>query len=287
VSNNDDYKPIPFSAGIGLRHPHFKEILYNKPDIGWLEIHPENFFGDGQGLEYLEEISKIYPISFHCVGLSLGSYDSVSKEHLKKLRQLTNRFKPALISDHVSWSVSGNAHLNDLLPLPYNNESLGYISDNIKKTQEFLGRQILVENPTAYLRFKASTITEPDFLTSIVDNTGCKLLLDINNVYVNSQNHKFDPKKYIDLISANMIGEIHLAGHQRNKIDDSRSIIIDSHNNKVCDAVWQLYDYCIKRNGKFPTLIEWDDDIPDLRVLISEHDKANQHMKQLELEYAS
>jgi uncharacterized protein (UPF0276 family) len=274
---NNDFQPVPEKSGIGLRSQHYKEILEKRPQVGFLEIHPENYFGSGIEIHILEQLKENYPLSFHAVGLSLGSSQSVSKKHLQKLKDLTDKFCPIHISDHASWSISGNAHLNDLLPLPYNEETLNHLADNISKTQDFLSRQIFLENPSTYLEFKGS-MSEAEFLTRAVEKTGCKLLLDINNIFVNSINHNFDPKCYIDLISANIIGEIHLAGHSIVMIEGKEKRI-DSHNNYISEEVWELYTYTVAEKGYLPTLIEWDADLPALEKLVSQANKCDQIIK--------
>lgn len=273
MSVNVESGSVIENAGIGLRLPHYSELAKIKPSLGFLEIHPENYFHSGPHIEKLEFFSSIYPISFHAVGLSLGSAQKVSKIHLEKIKKLINKIKPILFSDHVSWSASGNAHANDLLPLPYNKESLEVISDNINLTQDYLSRKILIENPSSYLSFK-SEMSEVEFMNAIVNKTGCEVLLDLNNIIVNSYNHGFCAIKYLEQIDEQNIGEIHLAGHTIKKIAN-KEIRIDSHSNKVCDDVWDLYENLISQKGVFPTLIEWDNDIPSLKVLLDEVKKAN------------
>lgn len=261
---------IPATAGIGLRSEHYQEVLNRKPEVGWLEVHSENFFGEG-GVPhyYLSEIRSHYPISFHGVGLSLGSVDELSKEHLKKLKTIIQRYQPGLVSEHLSWSSVDGQFFNDLLPLPYTEESLTLLSDRICETQNYLGREILIENPSTYLEFQHSTIPETEFIDAVTRKSGCGLLLDINNVFVCASNHGFDALTYLQEIPIDIVREIHLAGHTVNEFDDGR-ILIDTHNQRVCKEVWGLYAAAVNRFGRVPTLIEWDTDLPMLDVLIEE-----------------
>ncbi|MEQ9116130.1 MAG: DUF692 domain-containing protein [Rickettsiales bacterium] len=266
---------IILSAGIGLRSPHHNQVLNQKPKVPWWEIHTENFFAKGgKQIAFLEEISKSYPLSFHGVGLSLGSIDLPSKNHLKKIKTLTDKFKPFLVSDHISWSSVNHEFANDLLPIPYNEESLEVISRNIKIAQDYLGRQIIVENPSAYLAFSVSTMPEEDFINKLLSKTQCGLLLDVNNIFVSSSNNNYNPADYINNINLNSIKEIHLAGHSILKTKNFTKLL-DTHNDFVRNEVWDLYRYTLKKiDRKVPTLIEWDADIPELDVLIKEASKA-------------
>lgn len=263
--------PIPACAGIGLRAPHYKEILETFPKIGWFEVHSENYFGaGGQPLWYLEQIRSHYPVSLHGVGLSLGSADPLNMEHLRKLKSLVLRIEPGLVSEHLSWSSVGGRYMNDLLPLPYTEESLRHVIERIRQTQEFLGRRILVENPSSYLQFVASTIPEWEFLAEVSARSGCGILLDVNNIYVSAFNHRFNPLVYIQSISPDKVEEIHLAG-----FESYRTGLIDTHSKPVFEAVWDLYLEAAKRFENVPTLIEWDTDIPSLSVLLGEARKAD------------
>ncbi len=260
-------------AGLGLRAPHYEEILETKPDIGWFEIHPENYFCGGIPRHYLDQIAEHYPISMHAIGLSLGSDQRVDENHLRQFKELIDAYNPFIISDHVSWSASGNAHLNDLLPLPYTQETLNRLSDNIKQTQDYFGRSILVENPSTYIAFKDNEMSEYDFMNALSDTAECGILFDSNNVFVQSHNHGLDPYEYINNINPDAIQEMHLAGHIEREAGDE-TILIDTHNQTVCDGVWALYEYAISRFGRKPTLIEWDQDFPTLQVLLDEAEKA-------------
>ncbi len=269
-------KPISTTAvGIGLRHPHHDYILKNKPNIPWLEVHSENFFADGgPSLGFLKKIRESYPLSLHGVGLSLGSAQKIDQTHLQKLKKLVEFCDPFLISDHISWSNIKNQVLNDLLPLPYTKESLEALCSNISQVQDFLKKEILVENPSTYLSFKESEIAEDDFINQVANKTGCKILLDINNIYVSSYNNKFDPISYINNINPQIVKEIHLAGHSKSNIDGN-IILIDTHDNYVCDEVWDLYKIAIKKFNS-PSLIEWDQDLPSIENLLNEAKKAEQ-----------
>lgn len=263
--------PIPACAGIGLRAPHYKEVLETFPEIGWFEVHSENYFGaGGQPLYYLEQIRSHYPVSLHGVGLSIGSTDPLNMEHLRKLKTLMQRIEPGLVSEHLSWSSVGDRYMNDLLPMPYTEESLRHIIDRIARTQDFLNRRILIENPSSYLQFMESTIPEWEFLSEVSARSGCGILLDVNNIYVSAFNHRFDPLLYIRSVSPEKVEEIHLAGFDANEI-----CLIDTHSKPVYYAVWELYQASIKRFENVPTLIEWDSDIPDLSVLLTEAYKAD------------
>jgi uncharacterized protein len=258
--------PITGNAGIGLRAPHYQSILATKPDVGFLEVHSENFFGDGgQPHRYLHAFRELYPISLHGVGLSLGSADEINLEHLKKLKRLADAIVPALMSEHLCWVGVNGRFLNDLLPLPYTSESLQHIIARITQVQDFLGRRISVENVSSYLEFVDSDIPEWHFVQEVANRAGCGILLDVNNIYVNATNHGFDAKTYIDAISPSSVTEIHLAGFQ-----DTGEILIDTHGTTVSDAVWALYEYAISRMGPVPTLIEWDTNLPTLEVLLGE-----------------
>lgn len=258
--------------GLGLRHPHHQHTLQQKPDVDFFEVHSENFIAEGgASLDFLEKISALYPLSFHCVGISLGSASGLDKKHLKNIKKLLDRFKPILFSDHLSWSNSPNAGTaNDLLPIPYTKEALQIFCDNVRHAQDFFGREILIENPSAYLEFTDSKISEVNFLNEIAQKTGCGILLDINNIFVSAENFSFDAKKYLDEIDVTKVKEIHLAGHSIYK-----GLRIDTHNTNICDEVLLLYKNFVKKNKlKVPTLVEWDEEIPEFSVLFNELDKV-------------
>jgi uncharacterized protein len=260
---------VPLAAGIGLRAPHLDEIQTTRPTIPWLEIHPENYLGGGPARRALESIRRDYPLAFHAVGCSLGSVDGVDPRHLKRLQVLAERVEPALISEHLSWSTAGSVYLNHLLPLPYTEESLAVVCRNVDQVQAALGRRILVENPSLYLRFRYSPIPEPEFLNELSRRTGCGLLCDVNNIHVTAHNLGLDPMGYLKSLQPAFVAEIHLAGHARNDAD-GQTILIDDHGSRVSSDVWQLFSQALAHLGRRPTLIEWDTDIPALEVLLDE-----------------
>ncbi len=274
-------------VGIGLRLPHIDTILKNhkilSKKIGWLEIHSENYYAEGGSSTYvLKQLAEHFPISFHSVGNSLGSAQGLDLSHLKKLKNLIHLINPIFISDHISWGLIDKKHSNDLLPLPYTKESLNIISQNISHMQDFLGREILVENPSTYLAFKNPEMSESEFVNELASKTGCGLLLDINNVYVSSNNNsEFDAKIYLEEIDPKIVKEVHLAGHSVSNIlnEKGKRILIDTHDNLVCDEVWDLYENALKKFGNIPTIMEWDQDIPELEVLLNEAKKAERLMR--------
>ncbi len=261
---------FPAAAGIGLRAPHVAELCRSRPQIGWLEVHSENYFVEGgPALSALESIRADYPISLHGVGLSLGSADPLDAEHLARLARLADWIEPSAVSDHLCWSHVDGRNLNDLLPLPLTNEALTLLCDRIDAVQSALHRPLLVENVCSYLRFADDAISEWDFVAAVAAKSGCKLLFDVNNCYVNAVNHGFDPRAYLAAIPSDAVAEIHLAG-----FDDGGPCLIDTHGSRVAAPVWELYRIAIGRFGPKPTLIEWDTDIPALDVLLDEAAKA-------------
>lgn len=276
---------IPPRAGIGLRAEHFEDVLEQKPDVGWFEAHSENYFGlgaasieksgGGKPFEYLERVRESYPISLHGVGLSVGSTDPLNQQHLNNLKQLIDRIEPGLVSEHLSWGSVNDQYFNDLLPMPYTEESLDHMVQRIDQVQTFLGRQILIENVSSYLEYKASTIPEWEFVTELSQRAGCAVLLDVNNIYVNAMNHGFNPERFIQGIPVNGVKEIHLAGHTVKEIDGG-VIRLDTHDHLVCDDVWDLYQLATNRFGNVPALIEWDKNLPELDVLVDEAKRADE-----------
>ncbi|HLG90353.1 MAG TPA: DUF692 domain-containing protein [Alphaproteobacteria bacterium] len=273
VERTGEAGSIPTAVGIGLRGPHVVEILATRPAIGWFEVHPENYMGGGPALARLDAIRRDYPISFHGVGLSLGSAKGIDAEHLQRLRRLIRRTEPFLISEHLSWSVVDGSYLNDLLPLPYTEEALDVVTSNVRHVQYVLGRPVLVENPSAYLRFRHSTISEPEFLAELVRRTCCRLLCDVNNIHVSCANFGLDAAAYLDALPADSVAEVHLAGHFVDRRHD-RPLLIDDHGSPVAPAVWDLYRRAVARFGAVPSLVEWDKQIPELSVLLDEAQKA-------------
>jgi len=261
---------LPPTVGVGLRSPHVAQVRREHPDIGWFEVHSENYFVDGgPALASLEMIRSDYPISLHGVGMSLGSCDGLDRAHLGRLADLARRIEPAAVSEHLSWSRIDGRYLNDLLPLPFTDEALRLVCERVDEMQTALNRTILVENVSAYLRFGDEPMTEWEFVAAVAQRTGCKLLLDVNNIYVNAVNHGFDATDYLAAIPADAIAEIHLAG-----FDASGPCLIDTHGARVAEPVWELYRTALERFGPKPTLIEWDTDLPALDVLLDEATRA-------------
>jgi len=266
--------PLPLVAGVGLRFPHHQAFLDQRPAVGWLEVHAENYMGGGQPLQVLQQLRRDYPVSLHGVGLSLGSAEGLDPAHLQRLAQLAERIAPALVSEHLSWSVAGQTYLADLLPLPMTEEALEVACRHVDQVQERLGRTILVENPSSYLQFAHSTIPEWEFLACVAARTGCGILCDVNNIYVSACNHGWDALTYLRALPPAAIGEIHLAGHAVTQLASGAQLRIDDHGSRVAPAVWALYQEALARFGARPTLIEWDTDIPPLPVLLAEAAQA-------------
>jgi uncharacterized protein (UPF0276 family) len=266
---------MPASAGIGLRAQHHLHVLSESPQAAWFEAHSENYFADGGShVECLSRIRARYPLSLHGVGLSLGSTDPLNRQHLAILRRVIARFEPRLVSEHLSWSSVGDRFANDLLPLPYTEEALRHVSLRIAQAQDALGRQILLENVSSYLQFECSTLTEWEFVTGVAAESGCGILLDLNNIYVAAHNHGFAWQDYLQGIPPHIVQEFHLAGFSR--IDmGGQELLIDTHGTPVCDAVWEVYRAALQRFGDVPALIEWDTDIPGFDVLEAEARKAD------------
>jgi uncharacterized protein (UPF0276 family) len=273
-------------TGIGLRARHLEELPARKPAVGFLEIHAENYLGGGPALRRLERLRADYRFSVHAVGLSLGSAEGLDDAHLARVKTLVERLRPDLVSDHLSWSVTGGAYLNDLLPLPYTEESLAVVCRNVGRLQESLGRRVLVENPSSYLRFSHSTIGEAEFLAAVVARTGCGLLCDVNNIHVTCSNMRLDAQAYLAALPSAAIGEIHLAGHAVNDAD-GEPILIDDHGSRVAEPVWALLRATLRRIGDRPTLIEWDTDVPELDVLLDEAARADRERRAIGLGVAA
>jgi hypothetical protein len=266
---------IPPRAGVGLKADHYRTILETNPDIGFFEVHAENYMGaGGPPHRYLEAIRDRYPLSLHGVGLSIGADRPLDRTHLHRLKKLIARYEPALFSEHLAWSSHGSAFLDDLLPIPYTVESLARVCAHINETQETLGRRVLLENPATYLAFAESPYSETEFVAEIVRRTGCALLLDVNNVYVASTNHQWNPVRYIEEFPLAQVREIHLAGHACETDEKGRPLLIDSHDRPVADIVWDLFEHAIEMIGPVPTLIEWDANIPEWSVLQAEAERA-------------
>lgn len=275
---------VPTRGGVGLKAEHYRTIIEQQPDIGFFEVHAENYMGvGGPPHRYLSAIRERYPLSLHGVGLSIGSDRPLDRDHLERLRQLIARYMPGLFSEHLAWSSHDSAFLNDLLPLPYTGETLARVVEHIDQVQDMLGRQMLLENPSTYLTFAESTYSEIDFIAEVVRRTGCGLLLDVNNVYVASINQQWNPFAYVDAYPLARVQEIHLAGYTKDADDKGRPLLIDTHNRPVDDVVWDLYAHTVTLTGPLPTLIEWDSDVPTWAVLKAEADRAEAIMTAMQL----
>jgi uncharacterized protein (UPF0276 family) len=269
--------PIPACAGIGLRAVHHEALVHERPAVGWIEAHTENYFHEsGAAIRALERARAAYPLSLHGVGLGLGSADGVDREHLARVKQAIVRFEPGLVSEHACWGQSGGEFFNDLLPLPYTPEAVELLARQVGEAQDALGTRLLIENVSAYVAFEHSCLHEWEFLAAVADLSGCGLLLDVNNVYVSSKNLGIDAHAFIEGLPVGRVGEIHLAGHARNG-----AVLIDDHGSQVCEEVWQLYRHAITRFGAVPTLIEWDTNLPSLATLVAESQRADRMLGEL------
>ena len=268
----------PNTPGIGLRLAHLAEMVATRPTAGWLEVHPENFLANPHAAELLTELSAYYPISLHTVGISIGSATGIDRLHLQRIRVLVDRIDPCLVSGHLAWSTYGSEYLNDLLPLPYNHESLQLIVGHVHEVQDILGRAYLIENPSSYVGFGSSTMRETEFLCEIVRQTGCHLLCDVSNVVVSAHNMGYDAHQYIDDFPADAIREIHLGGYTPEEEEGTpgAQLLIDTHAAAISGPSWNLYAYALRRFGPKPTLIEWDNEIPPLTTLLGEAAHANE-----------
>lgn len=262
---------LPACAGVGFKPAHFRDILAAPQPIGFIEIHAENYMGaGGPPHAQLAALRERYALSVHGVGLSIGSMRPLDRDHLARLKRLCDRYAPQSFSEHLAWSSHGDVYLNDLLPLPYTQQTLARVVEHIDEVQTMLGRQMLLENPSTYIRFAESTIPEVDFLQQVSERTGCGLLLDVNNVFVSASNHDTEPLPYLDSFPLDRVKEIHLGGHHAETDDAGAALLIDSHGTPVAEAVWALYADVITRAGPIPTLIEWDNDVPDWPTLRAE-----------------
>ena len=261
------------SAGIGLRSPHVAEVAATRPQLGFIEVHAENYMVDTVALDRLLNLRRDYPVSVHGVALSLGSAEELDCVHLGRFKALIERIEPMLVSEHLAWSAIGGVYLNDLLPLPYTEESLHLFCRHVKAVQEEIGRRLLIENPASYLRYHHSSIPEAEFLAEVVRRTGCGILCDVNNIYVAARNFGFDPIAYLDALPNEAIGEIHLAGHHA---AENVTILIDDHGSRVAEPVWTLHAAALQRFGPVPALIEWDTNLPALEILLDEARQAQE-----------
>ena len=266
---------LPCIAGIGLRAPHYREVLQNLPKLGWVEVHNENFFGGGAPLHTLLKVREHYPVSLHGVGMGLASSAPLSNEHLDALKHLCDAVQPAAVSEHLCWNAAEGMVINDLLPFPYTTEALGHVARRVQQVQERLGRQLLVENLSTYLSFTHSEMTEGEFLAELTRRTGCGILCDVENLYVNVRNLGVDAEAFIKAIPAEAVKEYHLAGYS-----ERDGCLVDTHDHAVYEEVWDLYETVLRHIGPRPTLIEWDSDIPALPVLMGEADKAQRRLEE-------
>jgi uncharacterized protein len=279
--------PLPATAGLGFKPEHFADIAAAPGAVGFYEVHAENYMGAGGAPHaMLARLRADHALSLHGVGLSIGGAGGLDRDHLARLKRLVDAYQPDSFSEHLAWSSHGAAWLNDLLPLPYTDETLNLVCDHVDAVQEALGRRMLLENPATYVTFAASTWAETDFLTEIVRRTGCGLLLDVNNVFVSATNHRFDPRAYLAVFPLQAVGEIHLAGHDTEELP-SGPLLIDSHGRPVADPVWTLYAEVISRAGPLPTLIEWDNDVPAFPVLLDEAARATAILKRARAAHAA
>jgi len=273
---------IPARTGVGLKASHYHDILEDKPDIGWFEVHPENFMGAGGAPHaYLTEIRQDYPLSLHGIGLSIGGAEALDRDHLNRFKALIERYQPGLVSEHLAWSSHGAGFFNDLLAVPYTTETLTLVCDHIDQIQNHLKTRILLENPATYVLFETSTYDEVDYISEIARRTGCGLLLDVNNVYVSCINHQREAGAYIKAFPVAAVEEIHLAGHGEDTDDIGERLLIDSHDRPVTDAVWQLYGMAVARTRTVATLIEWDNNIPGWPELFAQAQQADAVMRRV------
>lgn len=279
--SNGACSSIPAAAGIGLRFQHHNAVLHDRPRVAWMEVHSENYLGGGRTLATLEAVRRDYPISLHGVSLSLGSAEGVDTTHLDRIRGLVERIEPGLVSEHLSWSIVDGVYLADLLPLPMTEEALAVVIRNVETAQERLGRSILIENPSSYLRFAHSTIPEWEFLATVAERAGCGILCDVNNIYVSCANHGWNASRYLAALPSGAVGEIHLAGHAVRSLGGT-TLRIDDHGSRVAPEVWALYREALRRFGRIPTLVEWDSDVPPLEVLVGEAMAAERHLGEVE-----
>jgi uncharacterized protein len=264
-------------AGIGLRLPHLTEVMAARPPIGWLEVHPENFLANPHATELLLDLARDYPVSVHTVGVSIGSAHGIDGVHLDRVAAFVERLDPMLVSGHLAWSTHRGIYLNDLLPLPYTDETLALVSDHLAEVQDRLGRPYLVENPSTYVGFAHSTMTETEFLSALVSRTGCRLVCDVSNIVISGHNMGFDALAYLAALPLTAVGELHLGGFtpEEDEATPGGTLLVDTHAARVDDTVWPLYAEAVRRFPVAPTLIEWDNDLPDLATLVAEATRAD------------
>lgn len=270
---------LPARGGVGLKPQHFRQVLEFRPDVGFFEVHAENYMVDGGPFHhYLGKIREHYPLSLHGVGLSIGAEGPLDEAHLDRLAALIGRYEPASFSEHLAWSTHDGVFLNDLLPVPYDKATLARVCEHVDRVQSRLERRMLLENPSTYVEFRASTMSESQFLREVVGRTGCGLLLDVNNAYVSCVNHGRDAMAFIDDLPLDAVGEIHLAGFATDQDAAGAPLLIDHHGSPVDHAVWNLYAHVIARIGPTATLIEWDNDVPPLAILLAQARRAEDLM---------
>ena len=271
MTRNSD-RSLSTKAGVGLRLPHLAEVVATRPPAAWFEIHPENFLANPHASELLLDLARDYPISVHTVGVSIGSAGGIDRAHLKRVRALIDRVDPVLISGHLAWSTHAGEYLNDLLPLPYDEETLRLVSAHLDEVQDYLGRPYLVENPSSYVGFGASIMTEVQFLSELVARSGCRLLCDVSNIHLSAHNMGFDPYRYIDGLPAAAIGELHLGGFtaEDDEGNPGSALLVDTHAARIAEPAWKLHAHALRRFGPKPTMIEWDNDIPPFATIMAE-----------------
>ena len=271
-----NHTSLPPRPGVGYKPQHYSDIMANPGPLGWLEVHAENYMGDGgRPIAQLRHLAERFPISVHGVGLSIGGEGDLDADHLARLKHLITWLNPASFSEHLAWSTHDSHFFNDLLPLPYTSKTLARIATHIDQVQDTVGRRMLLENPSSYLAFAESTMSETDFLRELAARTGCGLLLDVNNVFVSATNLKTSPQAYIDDFPLDAVGEIHLGGHDEDEDETGAPLLIDSHGKAVVDPVWALLDYTLAKSGPKPLLVEWDTDVPEWPVLAAEVARAD------------
>ena len=272
---------MPCNAGIGLRAPHYRQVLEKNPELNWVEVHSENFFGGGAPLRTLLNVREHYPVSLHGVGMGLASAAPLDQEHLFALSTLCDTVQPASVSEHLCWNAAAGMVINDLLPFPYTSAALAHVADRVQQVQDQLGRRLLVENLSSYLSFAHSEMSEGEFLAQLASRTGCGILFDVNNLYVNACNLGVDAQAFIKSLPVAAVAEYHLAGHSMRD-----GCVVDTHSSRVCADVWALYEIALEHFGPRPTLVEWDSDIPELAVLLDEAAQAQQYMQKCEASLA-
>ena len=266
---------MPSVSGVGLRLPHLTDVVATRPSAAWFEIHPENFLANPHAAELLVDIARDYPLSVHSVGVSIGSASGIDRPHLARVRALVDLIDPILVSGHLAWSTHAGEYLNDLLPLPYTSETLRIVSAHVDEVQDTLGRPYLVENPSSYIGFATSTMTEVEFLSELVHRTGCRLLCDVSNIYLSAHNLGFDRDRYISELPVDAIAELHLGGFTPEPEEGGGEVLIDTHGSRIAEPVWAFYARALERFGRKPTLIEWDNDVPPLDVILAEAARAD------------